>query len=50
MPQVGYAERLIRYARVDRRPLDPPPVVHLKIFRVQRAGSGNEIETEVNYK
>jgi hypothetical protein len=23
-----------RYAKVDRRPLDPPPAVHLRIFEV----------------
>ncbi len=39
-----------RHARIDRRPLDPPPVIHLKIFRVQPASSGKEIETEVDYK
>lgn len=41
---------LIRYARVDRRPLDPPPVIHLRIFRVQRMSSGEEFEIEMDYK
>jgi hypothetical protein len=46
-PDLGY----FRYARIDRRPLDPPPVIHLKIFRVQPdASSGKEIEIEVDYK
>lgn len=40
----------IRYARVDRRPLDPPPVIHLRIFEVQHAGTAAERETELEYE
>ena len=29
-----------RYAKVDRRPLDPPPAVHLRMFEVFNAESG----------
>lgn len=50
MCKVSLLTRLARYARVDRRPLDPPPVIHLKIFRVQRLSSGEEFEMEVDYK
>ena len=39
-----------RYARVDRRPLDPPPVVHLKMFEVHDAGTAREIEKELSYE
>lgn len=39
-----------RYARVDRRPLDPPPIVQLRIFDVQHAGTAIEVETEVDYE
>ena len=41
---------LIRYARVDRRPLDPPPVVLLRMFYVQHPGSDREIERELDYE
>lgn len=40
----------IRYARVDRRPLDPPPVVLLRIFQVHNLGSNRETEKELNYE
>lgn len=36
-----------KYARVDRRPLDPPPVVRLRLFHVSNAGTKDETETEV---
>jgi len=40
-----------KYARVDRRPLDPPPVVLLKIFFVYNPGTERESEKEVeNYE
>jgi len=29
-----------RYAKVDRRPLDPPPAVHLRMFEVFSTESG----------
>ncbi|KIJ63591.1 hypothetical protein HYDPIDRAFT_155743 [Hydnomerulius pinastri MD-312] len=39
-----------KYARVDRRPLDPPPVVQLKLFQVFNHGTEAEYEKEVaNY-
>jgi hypothetical protein len=41
---------LIRYARVDRRPLDPPPVVLLRMFYVQHPGSDREMERELDYE
>ena len=40
----------IRYARVDRRPLDPPPVVLLRMFHVDHPGSSREIERELKYE
>jgi len=36
-----------RYARVDRRPLDPPPVVQLQLFKVFNMGSMQETEKEI---
>ena len=41
---------LIRYARVDRRPLDPPPVVLLRMFHVHHPGSDQEMERELDYE
>ncbi|KAG0703546.1 velvet factor-domain-containing protein [Suillus ampliporus] len=39
-----------KYARVDRRPLDPPPVVQLKLFHIYNEGTDNRYEQEVqNY-
>ncbi|KAF9485650.1 hypothetical protein BDN70DRAFT_870956 [Pholiota conissans] len=38
-----------KYAKVDRRPLDPPPVILLKIFEVHDAGTDRERETELLY-
>ncbi|KAF9525246.1 velvet factor-domain-containing protein [Crepidotus variabilis] len=38
-----------KYARVDRRPLDPPPVTHLRIFSVQGAGTSRQTEVELDY-
>ncbi|EAU84100.2 hypothetical protein CC1G_06962 [Coprinopsis cinerea okayama7 len=32
-----------KYARVDRRPLDPPPVVQYKLFEVQEDGIEREV-------
>ncbi|PFH53480.1 hypothetical protein AMATHDRAFT_89963, partial [Amanita thiersii Skay4041] len=31
-----------KYARVDRRPLDPPPVVLMRLFEVSNPGLGSE--------
>ncbi|KAJ3521196.1 hypothetical protein NMY22_g12412 [Coprinellus aureogranulatus] len=40
-----------KYARVDRRPLDPPPVVLLKLYNVINPGTDHEAEQEVsNYE
>ena len=40
-----------RYARVDRRPLDPPPAVLLKLFYIYNPGTNRETEKEVeNYE
>lgn len=36
-----------RYARVDRRPLDPPPVVQLKLYHIHNEGTEHESEQEV---
>ncbi|KAG6853432.1 hypothetical protein C0991_004432 [Blastosporella zonata] len=35
-------------AIVDRRPIDPPPVVLLRLFRVYNAGTSAQIEEEVS--
>lgn len=36
-----------KYARVDRRPLDPPPVVQLRLYNVHNEGTDHESEQEV---
>ena len=36
-----------RYTRVDRRPLDPPPIVLLKYYIVNGVGTPNELEEEI---
>ncbi|GLB37545.1 putative velvet factor [Lyophyllum shimeji] len=36
-----------KYARVDRRPLDPPPVVLLRLFRVYDADTERQREEEI---
>ncbi|EMD36851.1 hypothetical protein CERSUDRAFT_123888 [Gelatoporia subvermispora B] len=39
-----------KYARKDRRPLDPPPVIQLKLFEVYNPGTGRYFERELeNY-
>jgi len=38
-----------KYAKVDRRPLDPPPVAWLRLFEVFNAGTEAETETEIDY-
>ncbi|KDQ58721.1 hypothetical protein JAAARDRAFT_128280 [Jaapia argillacea MUCL 33604] len=44
-PEIGR-----KYARKDRRPLDPPPVVELKLFRVYHLGTDRQVEVEMeNY-
>lgn len=36
-----------KYARVDRRPLDPPPVVQLRLYYTHNEGTDSESEQEV---
>ncbi|KAG1859256.1 velvet factor-domain-containing protein [Suillus subluteus] len=36
-----------KYARVDRRPLDPPPVVQLRLYHIHNEGTDHESEQEV---
>ncbi|KAK2460748.1 hypothetical protein APHAL10511_007218 [Amanita phalloides] len=36
-----------KYAQVDRRPLDPPPVVQMRIYEVLNMGSEGETECEI---
>ncbi|TFK29457.1 hypothetical protein FA15DRAFT_663989 [Coprinopsis marcescibilis] len=36
-----------KYARVDRRPLDPPPVVLFRLYQVLDPGTAQEIEREI---
>ncbi|KAJ7851991.1 velvet factor-domain-containing protein [Mycena leptocephala] len=38
-----------KYAKVDRRPLDPPPVAWLRLFEVFNADTQDETETEIDY-
>ncbi|KAH7912862.1 velvet factor-domain-containing protein [Hygrophoropsis aurantiaca] len=37
-----------KYARVDRRPLDPPPVVQLKLYQVYNHGTSQQYEREMD--
>ncbi|KZP33386.1 hypothetical protein FIBSPDRAFT_810621 [Athelia psychrophila] len=46
--EVQKAELGRKYARIDRRPLDPPPVVLLKLYIVNDAGTTAEKETEIS--
>jgi hypothetical protein len=40
-----------RYATIDRRPIDPPPVVLMKLFAIDNAGTDDETEEEFeNYE
>ncbi|RDB28299.1 hypothetical protein Hypma_001383 [Hypsizygus marmoreus] len=45
--EVQQAELGRKYARVDRRPLDPPPVVQLRLYQVFNAGTDDETEKEI---
>ncbi|KAJ7726899.1 velvet factor-domain-containing protein [Mycena metata] len=38
-----------KYAKVDRRPLDPPPVAWLRLFEVFNSGTDAETEQEIDY-
>ncbi|KNZ79114.1 hypothetical protein J132_01162 [Termitomyces sp. J132] len=49
--EIQQAELGRKYARVDRRPLDPPPVVQLRLFKVRDVGTEHELESEIpNYE
>jgi len=49
--EVQQADLGRKYARVDRRPLDPPPVVHLRLFEVYNTGTDKQLEKEIqNYE
>ncbi|KIM54045.1 hypothetical protein SCLCIDRAFT_1222348 [Scleroderma citrinum Foug A] len=37
-----------KYARVDRRPLDPPPVVRLRLYQVFNFGTDTQYEKEIS--
>ncbi|KZT28279.1 hypothetical protein NEOLEDRAFT_1176016 [Neolentinus lepideus HHB14362 ss-1] len=40
-----------KYARKDRRPLDPPPIVQVRLFRVYNLDTDREVEEEIeNYE
>ncbi|CCM02856.1 uncharacterized protein FIBRA_04968 [Fibroporia radiculosa] len=45
--ELQQAELGRKYARKDRRPFDPPPVVQLKLYRVLNIGTANEKEEEI---
>jgi hypothetical protein len=46
-----YQPTASRYAKVDRRPLDPPPTILLRIFTVYDFGTHRQREEEVeNYQ
>ncbi|EDR08806.1 uncharacterized protein LACBIDRAFT_296250 [Laccaria bicolor S238N-H82] len=47
LEELQKAERGRKYARVDRRPLDPPPAVLLRVFEVNRTDSGRQWEREI---
>jgi hypothetical protein len=39
-----------KYSRKDRRPLDPPPIVALKLFLIKDGGTSEEIPVESKTK
>ncbi|KAG8695225.1 hypothetical protein FRC09_009290 [Ceratobasidium sp. 395] len=39
---------MLRFAKRDRRPVDPPPVVRLRMFEMKGAGTPNEREEEIH--
>lgn len=43
-----FTDGRVRYAKVDRRPLDPPPIVLLKYYIVNDVGTPNELEEEID--
>ncbi|KAH8831776.1 velvet factor-domain-containing protein [Flagelloscypha sp. PMI_526] len=48
--EVQSATRGRKYGTVDRRPIDPPPVILLSIFKVENPGTAFQYETEVDYE
>jgi hypothetical protein len=51
LEEVQKAELGRKYARVDRRPLDPPPVILLRLFEIDNPGTPNQEEREIaNYE
>lgn len=47
LQELQKAELGRKYARVDRRPLDPPPVVLLRIFQNKATSAGMQFEREL---
>ncbi|KAH9477943.1 putative velvet family sexual development regulator [Psilocybe cubensis] len=47
--EIQQAELGRRYGKIDRRPIDPPPVVLLRIFEVRNAGTNRQQERELEY-
>ncbi|KAG6917225.1 hypothetical protein DXG01_003339 [Tephrocybe rancida] len=51
LQEIQKADMGRKYANVDRRPLDPPPVVLLRLFRVYNHGTDYQFEEEFpNYR
>ncbi|RPD64520.1 hypothetical protein L226DRAFT_533771 [Lentinus tigrinus ALCF2SS1-7] len=48
LEEVQHADRGRKYARKDKRPLDPPPVVRLRCFQTIYAGTKREKEKELD--
>ncbi|TRM66928.1 velvet factor-domain-containing protein [Schizophyllum amplum] len=46
LDEIQQAQLGRKYARVDRRPLDPPPAVRLRLFEVYDLGTDREMEAE----
>ncbi|KAH9926317.1 uncharacterized protein BXZ73DRAFT_102998 [Epithele typhae] len=46
--EIQQASRGRRYGQADKRPLDPPPVVRLRAFQLQHAGTPYEAEVELD--
>ncbi|KAH6913995.1 velvet factor-domain-containing protein [Coprinopsis sp. MPI-PUGE-AT-0042] len=47
LQELQKAELGRKYARVDRRPLDPPPVVLLRVFHIKSSSAGVTYEREL---
>jgi len=48
--EIQQAEMGRKYAKVDRRALDPPPVVQLRLYHIHDAGRPSEYREEMDYK